>query len=250
MTTIHAQVDADYSQFYLTLGPDGVVSDDSCTGLAELADDDLLMLTAARKCGVVPVEVQVLSEPPELDRSWDAVVEVAVRAGERAHVRGWDPGDECVDIPLTPGRDYRVRYVVVDGQAGADQFRSSTDDDEPPAERYLLQVWPADPQPGSIVVAAVPWAQYWAFGPAAERLVRDLADVPDPERLTVLVDRALDEHPDVVARLQQGDERFTLGVLRYLQELFRVTYFTPTYETQRDDHVRLNRLILERAAAR
>jgi hypothetical protein len=81
-------------------------------------------------------------------------------------------------------------------------------------------------------------------------LLAELADVPDPDRLVVVIDRALAAHPDVAGRLRAGDDRYRVGVIRYLQELFRITYSTGIYDDVCHDHKRLGRLIDERARLR
>ena len=73
---------------------------------------------------------------------------------------------------------------------------------------------------------------------------------PDPGRLVVVIDRALAAHPDVAGRLRAGDDRYRVGVVRYLQELFRITHTAGTYDDVRDDYERLGRLIEERARLR
>ena len=52
---------------------------------------------------------------------------------------------------------------------------------------------------------------------------------------------------DVVFFWMAGDERYRVGVIRYLQELFRNTFFTGAYDDVRHDHERLVQLIDDRA---
>lgn len=251
MITRTGTVAADYSQIELHLACDGeepsaadVGAVDDSPGLVNAGD--WLTLTTARQYGQVPVEVQVHPEPVPLDPSWDAVHEASMQVGADATVTGWAGEGTAVDVPVQVPGLHRVRYVVVDGQAGSDWFRDPARGDEQPCERYLLQLWPEPAPRDADVVAAVPWAQYWAFGPDAARLVSALVDVPDPERLVVLLDAALAAHPDVAAHLRAGDDDFTLGLVRYAQELFRLTHASPVYAEQRADHDGLLRLIRSR----
>ncbi|WP_028045838.1 hypothetical protein [Cellulomonas sp. URHE0023] len=240
------EVDADYSQIELGPGFGGHAYGLDNLGLANGELGENVVLTTARQHGRVAVEAQVLERQPPLDPAWDAVVEMSLRTGEGAQVCGW-AGTGVVAIPVPPGIDVRVRYVVLDGQIGSEQFNRPHESDESPAERYLLQMWPAPPTAARTLAATSPWSQYWAFGPPAVAIIAELADVPDPDRAVVVIDRALAAHPDVTARLRAGDDRFQAGVVRYLQELFRVTYFADVYEGLRNDHERIRLLIAERA---
>jgi hypothetical protein len=247
VTTDVGIVTADYGQIELHPGHGGAVAGlDGTPSLAWTAEGATVVLTVARQFGDVPVEVLVAEAEPEADPSWDAAVELSVRTGEATAVHGWG-GEGEVPVPVPAGVDVRVRYAVADGQQGADQFEE--DDEASPLERYVVQVWPAPPAPPRLVVASQPWSQYWAFGADAATVVASLADVPDPERLTVLVDRALATHPDVRERLRAGEGQFRTGILRYVQELFRVTHGQGVYETLRQDHQALGELISERAGA-
>ncbi len=253
MLSVEGKVVADYSQVELHVGPGGAVDVREAVGLVLVLDqghapeaDARAILTVARQHGDVPVRVEVHDGPPPADPRWDAVTELSVRSGDAVTVTGW-AGEGTLAVPAPAGVGLRVRYAVADGQAGSDQFADGRWD-EPPAETYVLQVWPAPPAPAELVSASAPWAQYWAFGPGAAAAVQRLADVPDPERLVTLVDEALAAHPDTAARVRAGDERFRLGVIRYAQELFRVTHANGVYADLQRDHQALARLIDARAA--
>lgn len=252
MITRTGTVSADYSQIELHLDCDGEEPSAADLGAVENSPGlvnagDWLTLTTARQYGQVPVEVQVHPGAVPLDPAWDAVHEASMPVGVGATVVGWAGEGDAVEVPVPAAGLHRVRYVVVDGQAGSDWFRDPARDDEQPVERYLLQLWPEPAPRAPRVVATVPWAQYWAFGPDAARRVAALAHVPDPERLVALVDAALAAHPDVAAHLRAGDETYTTGIVRYAQELFRETYAMGVYVEQRADHEGLRRLIRSRA---
>ncbi|WP_282947820.1 hypothetical protein [Cellulomonas endometrii] len=245
MHAVTTALTADYSQLEMYPGRGGRTYGPVVLGLADDQVSDMTILATARQNGVVPAEVQVHDDRPPLDPRWDAAAEWSVRTGAGMSLGGW-AHETSVAVPVAAGLDVRVRYVVVDGQAGADQLRR-LGGDELPAERYLLQVWPAPVAPAEVVVADAPWAQYWAFGPSAAALVAGLSGMPDPDRLVAVVDRALDAHPDVRARVAAGDDRSRLGVVRYTQELFRVTHRTGAYDHVRGDHEAIAALIDERA---
>lgn len=238
------EVEADYSQVELHLGDGGYVADLREVGLVSGEFSDYIILTTPRQYGTVTIDVEVLDAPAPVDPTWDAAVEFSMRTGQDASVRGWG-GAGHVAIPLAAGLEVRVRYVVIDGQP-ASPWSDVTD---PETERYLLQLWPAPPSVPRTVAATSPWSQYWAFGPAAEALITELVGVPDPDRLTVVIDRALADHPDVAAHLRAGRGAYECGIVRYAQELFRATYTSGAYADLRNDSEALRQFITERATA-
>lgn len=241
---VSGEVYADYSQIELHPGQGGHVFAMGDIGLATGEFGEHVTLTTARQYGNVHVAVHILDEEPMLDPVWDAVVEFPIHTGESVSVTGW-AGSGTIAVPMPPALDVRVRYVVIGTQIGWDQPAAPRGSVAP--ERYLLQAWPAAQQAPRIVASTSAWSQYWTFGAPATALLAELADLPDPDRLAVVIDRALAAHPEVAARLGAGDDRYQAGIIRYVQELFRITYYTGAYDDVRDDHERLGRLIDERA---
>ncbi len=250
---VTGEVDADCSQFDLFLGDGGGISGfPTAVGLATNDGDEHVRLTTARHHGTIAVEVQFLDAEPPIYQWWDAAVEFSVRTGQSWSSRSdgvpvWVygfAGAGGFPVPVPADADIRVRYVVLDGQVTKDQPGPSG---TPGPDRYLLQMWPAAPGPARIVAATSPWSQYWAFGMAASELLVELAEDPDPGRLIHVIDRALTDHPDVAERLCAGDQRYRSGILRYVQQLFSVTFHSPVYSDVRHDHDHIGRLIDDRA---
>lgn len=241
-------VSADFSQVELHVDPPGSLDIDAKTGLASTTEEDYATLLVPRQHGQLPFRLEVHARPPVVDPAWDAVVELSLRGGGPVRMTGW-AGEGVVQGPVLADVDLRARYAVRDGQAGSEQFHQGRGD-EPPAEAYVVQLWPSPPAPARVVRAISPWSQYWTFGPAAAGAVRRLQDVPDPDRLTALLDAALEEHPDVAARLDAGDTRYRLGLVRYAQQLFHATHTTGAYADLRSDYTALDRLIDARVDAR
>ncbi|MBO0921695.1 hypothetical protein J1G42_12760 [Cellulomonas sp. zg-ZUI222] len=241
-------VSADFSQVELHVDPPGSLDIDAETGLASTTEEDYATLLVPRQHGQLPFRLEVHARPPVVDPAWDAVVELSLRGGGPVRVTGW-AGDGVVQGPVLADVDLRARYAVRDGQAGSEQFRQGRWD-EPPAEAYVVQLWPSPPAPARVVKAISPWSQYWTFGQAAEAAVQRLQDVPDPDRLTALLDAALEEHPDVAAHLDAGDTRFRAGIIRYAQALFLATHATGAYADLRSDYTALGRLVDARVEAR
>ena len=243
---VGGELHADYSQIELHPGRGGHVFGMRDIGLANGEFGDHAILTVTRQFGRIRLVVQVHDQEPATDPAWDAAVEFPLRTGQSMAVTGWG-GSGVIAVPVPHGVDVRVRYVVLDGQVASDQ---AAEESASGPERYLVQVWPAVQAPPRVVVSTSPWSQYWTFGPEASDLLIELTDVPDPERLAVVIDRALDAHPDVAEGLRAGDQRYRVGVIRFLQELFRVTYSTGAYDDVRDDHEQLAHLIDERVRLR
>jgi len=167
-TSVRGEVAAEFSQFYLCVGEDGAVHIpwDSPMGLARENDIGQVLLTTVRQSGTVPVTAQSFASMPALDPTWSDVVEFSITAGASASIEPWDPGATGFSVPLTPGFTYRVRFVVVDGEIGARQFRD--DPRATPSELYLLQFWPQPASPAVMVRNESPWAQFWVNRAAAE----------------------------------------------------------------------------------
>ena len=240
---------ADYSQIEFYAGEGGSV-DTGDLGIVNQVDDDYAILTVARQNGRVRAIITVHDEPPPIDPAWDCVAELPWRSGIHPRVCGWGREGEDLPIPVPAGADLRARYVVLDGDAGSKQHASPDRYDEEPLEHYLLQIWPAAAEPSVVAVSTAAWSQYWTFGPEAEAAVAQLDSVPDPQRLVRVIDAALEAHPDVVTKLLAGDDRYRVGVIRYAQELFRLTYASDAYSEIQHDYDELNRLIDDRVAAR
>ncbi len=242
---VEGQVGADYSQFELWTGEGGHVATDIDVGLAssQISGPDGVSLTTARQWGEITVRASFHEEEPLLDPTWDAVVDLSAHLGTGAAATGWG-GEGELRLPAPHAIDVRVRYVVVTGQDGSDLWRAG---DEHVTEHYLLQLWPAPPRPARVVVSSSPWSQYWTFGTEAVAVAHEVAALPAPDGLVAAVDRSFAAHPEVAERLRAGDARYRSGVLRYAQELLRVTHGSPGYSDVRDDHTLLERLVDERA---
>ncbi|MDQ1295673.1 MAG: hypothetical protein QG608_3558, partial [Actinomycetota bacterium] len=248
MVLISGELLADYSQVELHPGDGGHVFGMGDIGLANGEFGEHAVLIVPRQWGPVAFEIRLSDAEPAVEPAWDAAVEFSMHVGDSPCATGW-AGQGDLDIPLSQ-TDVRVRYVVLDGQLAQD-LDSGQDlgsgEGGPGPERCLLQLWPGPWAAPRTVVSTSPWSQYWTFGQEASELLVELADVPDPERLPLVIDGALEAHPDIGARLRAGDQRYRSGVLRYLQELFQVTHLTGAYDDIRHDHDRLHDLIDERS---
>lgn len=246
MRVITGEVDASYSQVELHPGVGAWVHGPVDLGLASDEHGDAVTLVVPREYGTVRAEIQIAEEAPPVEPDWDAVVEWSLRTGDGVALTGW-AGAGLIQVPVPADVELRVRYVVLGGQEESDGWHSPGSPTG--QDRYLLQLWPAPPAPPQVVRATVPWSQYWVVGQSAAETVTALSHVPDPARLAAVVDEALRRHPDVLGHLRAGDGRYRSAVVRYLQELFRVTYADPVYADLRHDADAVERVIADRVAA-
>ncbi len=118
-------------------------------GLCGAAVPGALFLCTGLHTGAVGFTVEVHHQQPPLDPAWEDVVEVSFHpVSEHSFLTQW-AGEASWELDLQEGTDYRVRYCA----QGMDQAREQDVrlDDEPLLDRYLLQFWPAPPEPDRIV---------------------------------------------------------------------------------------------------
>lgn len=102
--------------------------------------------------------VEVHEQAPPLDAVWEDVVEVSFRpVSADSALEEW-AGEATWPLGLEV-TDYRVRYCA----QGMDRARErdTRSDDEPPLDRYLLQFWPAPPEPDRVLGQTSAIAAYW-----------------------------------------------------------------------------------------
>lgn len=115
-------------------------------GLCGGAIPGALFLITGLHTGDVWFTVGLHDATPDVDDSWDEIVEVSFRPEtDEVALVGW-AGEHTWPLDL-PVADYRVRYSgTYTGEDG---------------ERYLLQFWPAPPAPDAVVKVTSGKAAYW-----------------------------------------------------------------------------------------
>ena len=147
---VDGEVHVHYGQIYVESDPEnhgpGLAEAfaGQTAGLCGAATPGALWLNTGLHTGDVGFTVEVCDQAPPLDPVWEDVVEVSFRpASARSALVQW-AGEDSWDLDLEE-TDYRVRYCA----RGMD--RASEEDtrlgDEPQLDRYLLQFWPAPPEP-------------------------------------------------------------------------------------------------------
>ncbi|WP_228539438.1 hypothetical protein [Nocardia sp. XZ_19_385] len=155
MFRLDGEVGVSYSQIYVVSDPcdysprmhEAFAGQNS--GLCGAAVPGALFLSTGLHTGKVGFTVEVRSHAPALDPAWEEVVEVSFYPlSEQSFLLQW-AGEASWELDLKEGLDYRVRYCA----QGMDQAREKDVrlDDEPLQDRYLLQFWPAPPEPDRIV---------------------------------------------------------------------------------------------------
>lgn len=151
---------------------DGEARAGQVNGLCGAAVPGRLKLTTGLHTGWVGLMVEVYDTRPAVDEAWEDVVEVSFTpATRRVRVAQWEGGEPCAfDLdPVT----HRVRYSAT-GMDAAHQA-GVVFEDEPPVDRYLLQLWPEPHAPDAVVKQTSAQAAYW------HRHARTLPPPPTPE---------------------------------------------------------------------
>lgn len=162
---LDAVIKTDYGQFDL-LWDDGYygfdgdfdkVFDGQVNGLAGAASGNGLYLNFARRSGGSAVRIVLLDELAPLDAGpWEDVVEVSISVPTGAQPRwmSW-AGEDGGSLDLRAGT-YRVRVSARGRDTGQQQeFADGA------VDFYLLEMWPAQTQPDSIVRTTSVDAAYW-----------------------------------------------------------------------------------------
>jgi hypothetical protein len=127
-------------------------------GLCGAAIPGKLFLITGLHTGTVGFSVELHDEPPPIDDEWEEIVECSfIPASSEVALVGWG-GEGWWPLEL-PQVDCRVRYCGV-GMDAAHQVGPPMDD-EPLVDRYLLQFWPAPPEPDRVVKQTSAQAAYW-----------------------------------------------------------------------------------------
>ena len=154
-------------------------------GLCGAAIPGALFLMTGLHTGTVGFAVEVHDSAPPVDDTWEEIVEVPFRPVGETMLVSWG-GEQWWPLDLAE-TDHRVRYCATgmdDGRA-----RDTRLADEPEVDRYLVQFWPAPPEPERLVKQTSSAAAYWheyarerpppptpAEVAEAERLARDKAE--------------------------------------------------------------------------
>jgi len=157
-TVVSGRAFLTFGQIYVESGDKHADFDDSFrgqqNGLCGAAIPGTLCLLTGLHTGHVGLTVEVHDAEPSLDDSWEDIVEASFRPVGDTTLAGLDSSDWWrLDLDAI---DYRVRYC---GRAIDAGHRSERQPDDPPVDHYLVQFWPAPPEPDQVLKATSTLAQ-------------------------------------------------------------------------------------------
>jgi hypothetical protein len=148
-------------------------------GLCGAAVPGALLLMTGLHTGTVGFAVEVHDSAPPVDDRWEEIVEVPFRPVGETMLVTWG-GEDWWPLDLAE-TDHRVRYCGTGMDAG--RARDTRLADEPEVDHYLLQLWPAPPEPERLVKQTSEAAAHW-HGYAREQPPPPTpAEVAETERL-------------------------------------------------------------------
>ena len=158
------EVHVDYGQIFVESGEGDcdlheAFAGQEGVGLCGGGQEGMLLLLTGLHIGGVDFTAELHDSRPAPDETWEEIVEVPFRpvSGE-TRLRQWN-GKDWWELGLEE-RDYRVRYSAIGMDAG--RSKNVREDDEPPTDdRYLLQIWPAVPEPARLLKQTGGAAAYW-----------------------------------------------------------------------------------------
>ena len=153
-----------YTQLYVESAESVFFSEpDECfggqqNGLCGAVVPGAMFLITGLHTGTVGFSVELYDDEPPLDETWEEIVEASFRpVGEKVALAGWG-GEWQTPLDLRTV-DYRVRYCGTGMDAAYEADTGLRD--EPAADRYVLQFWPAPPAPDRVVKVTSKIAAYW-----------------------------------------------------------------------------------------
>ncbi len=204
----HSVVAADFSQFYVRIrGGLSPVADDDELSLAYYFEPNssqvpngLLLLSAARQWGYLPVTVRVTAmRPSALESSWRDVVEISLCATDHVTVTGWEETGLEEALPLIDGRNYRLRYSISDADDVDDDLSVS------PREKYLVELWPEEFSPAAVITQLTKKGRYWRISMGLDQIGSEIYHRNDgatlTERVSEFANRAFSAFPDLHANV-------------------------------------------------
>jgi hypothetical protein len=159
------EVEVDYGQIFVESRSDSDPFDlweafagQEGVGLCGGARGGSLLLQTGLQNGGVGFTAELHDSRPGLDETWEDIVEVPFRPlSDETRLRQWN-GKRQWELGLEVA-DYRVRYSAAEMDAAFDL--NNRDDDEPQADRYLLQLWPAPHERARVLKQASRQAAKW-----------------------------------------------------------------------------------------
>lgn len=159
-------INVDYGQFYIDYDYDeddeGLIPpevfDGQENGLCGSAFQGRLFFVVGPQFGAINIEVQLFSEEPPLDHSFEEIVEVSTEISKKVMLCEWGFEDTYpLNIPIDT---YRVRYSIV----GMDkEYDENEEEFEIPiaGQKYRIQFWPCATRKDKVIKVSSKNAAYW-----------------------------------------------------------------------------------------
>jgi hypothetical protein len=151
-----------YGFFYLSSSPETPEDLVECrlgqvNGLCGAAVEHTLSMVTGLHTGEVPLCVEWHEASPTLGEGWEDVVEVSVEfPASEVPLSSFEDGFR-LQLPGTGW--HRVRYCGKQMDAGHEV--DTPDEGQAAPDAYLVQLWPAPPEPDRVVHQASQIAAYW-----------------------------------------------------------------------------------------
>lgn len=161
----------EYGQFYISIDGDEIEDLDAAesfnnqeNGLCGAAKKELIFFVTGIQNGVISVDVDLYDTPPNIDDSFDEIVEVSVVRGEKPLLLSEWAWEESHELQLPKG-NYRLRYCI----AGMDkEYDDESEEDNHeywesplPGQRHLIQMWPSEKADDKVLKQTTENASYW-----------------------------------------------------------------------------------------
>ena len=171
-TLYNSSLGIEYGQFYITPVADDFEEEDDLipdnafeeqeNGLCGAALRERIFFVVGIQNGKIAVDVQLHDSSPEVNDSFEEIVEVSIiRAEHKLHLCEWGwVNTHELDIPAGT---YRLRYSI-------DGFENDYDPDiedeeyweSPlPRQKHLIQIWPSGASEDRILKQTTEQAKYW-----------------------------------------------------------------------------------------
>ena len=152
----------DYTQFYIDnhndddLLPDEAFEDQG-NGLCGASQKGKLFFVPGLHDGYIDLTVALFSQEPDIDDTFDEIVEVSLEVSEPTMLCEW-AHEETHDLDIPHGT-YRVRYSLT----GMDnEHDDDTDYESPlPSQKHAIQIWPSPLSQDKLIKATSSTANYW-----------------------------------------------------------------------------------------
>lgn len=156
----------EYGQFYIDipeldeddfLDPDGAFENQS-NGICGASQSGKIFFVVGPQAGIASIEVDLCESEPEIDETYEEIVEVPFSRGTNEVALCEWGGGETYELEIPQG-EYIVRYSILG--MGLDYGDDSDWDAPVEGQKHLIQIWPSKQGQEKIVKVTSETATYW-----------------------------------------------------------------------------------------